>query len=116
MLDIAIRSFFALIFIGSGIYHFVNPAFYLPLMPKFLPAHKELIYLSGIVEIVVGIGLFIGSVRNLAVWGVIALLLIFTPIHIIDLFKEKPYVGTKGVAAGRLVAQFILLAAAFFIL
>ena len=37
-----------------GVLHFTNTQFYRPLMPKFLPAHDFLIYLSGIAEIVLG--------------------------------------------------------------
>ena len=42
-----------------GVLHFTNTQFYRPLMPKFLPAHDFLIYLSGIAEIVLGIGVFL---------------------------------------------------------
>ena len=31
-----------------GIIHFTHTGFYRPLMPKFLPAHDLLIYLSGV--------------------------------------------------------------------
>ena len=34
-----------------GVVHFTNTRFYRPLMPKFLPAHDLLIYLSGVAEI-----------------------------------------------------------------
>ncbi len=116
MLAIIIRSIFALMFVGSGIYHLVNPDFFMPLMPSFLPAHRSLIIWSGWVEILVGIGLFIGPVQQWAVWGVLALLFVFTPIHILDIGKEKPAVGSKQIAIGRLVMQFVLIAAAFYLL
>ncbi|MFK7801206.1 MAG: DoxX family protein [Anaerolineae bacterium] len=109
-----LRVFFALIFFGSGVYHFINPNFYLPLMPDILPAHKPLIYLSGLVELAVAVGLFIPSdqIQRLAVWGVIGLLVVFTPVHIIDYFRDDPYVGSKTIAAVRLLIQAVMLAAA----
>ncbi len=116
VLDILIRAFFALMFVGSGVYHLVNPDFFMPLMPSFLPAHRQLIIWSGVVEILVGVGLFVPAVQTWAIWGVIALLVVFTPIHIIDLGKEKPAVGSKSIAIGRLVMQFVLIAAAFYLL
>jgi len=44
-----------------GIIHFTNTGFYRPFMPKFLPAHDLLIYLSGIAEILLGIGVLFPS-------------------------------------------------------
>ncbi len=87
----------------------------MPLMPPVLPAPKMLIYLSGLVEIVVAVGLFVAPFRQVAVWGVIALLIVFTPIHIFDYFQDVPAVGSKSIAAGRLVIQLILIAAAFYL-
>ena len=86
----------------------------MPLMPGFLPAHKLLIYLSGLVEILVAIGLFVPDpqIQRWAVWGVIGLLLVFTPVHIVDYLKDEPYVGSKTIAAVRLLVQAIMLLAA----
>lgn len=113
-----IRLFFAFIFGLSGIYHFKNPDFYMPLMPDFLPAHKSLIYLSGVVEILVAVGLFWPNpqVQRLAVWGTIGLLLVFTPVHLIDYMQDRPYVGSKTIAAIRLLVQAIMLAVSVFLL
>lgn len=113
-----IRIFFALIFGASGIYHFKNPDFYLPLMPDILPAHKPLIYLSGVVEILVAVGLFVPDpqIQRLAVWGVIGLLLVFTPVHIVDYMQDEPYVGSKTIAAIRLLVQAVMLVIAAFLL
>lgn len=96
----------------------MNPDFYLPLMPDALPAHKPLIYLSGLVELAVAIGLFLPSeqLQTLAVWGVIGLLVVFTPVHIIDYMRDDPYVGSKTIAAVRLLIQALMLAAAAYLL
>ena len=90
----------------------------MPLMPDFLPAHKPLIYLSGVVEIVVAVGLFVpdAQIQRMAVWGVIGLLLVFTPVHIVDYLRDKPAIGTKTVAAIRLLIQAVMLTAAGFML
>lgn len=111
-----LRVFFALILGGSGVYHFVNPDFFTPLMPDFIPAHKPLIYLSGVAEIIVAIGLFIPAVQGLAAWGVMLLLIVFTPIHIVDMLKDKPAIGSKHMAVNRLIMQFAMLGMAFFLL
>ena len=43
----------------AGYMHFVRPDFYTILMPKWMPAHLELVYLSGVAEIACGAGLLI---------------------------------------------------------
>lgn len=44
-------------FLTSGIVHLVRPDLFEPLMPSALPAHREIIYASGVAEIVCGVGL-----------------------------------------------------------
>jgi len=48
--------FMGVLYTVLGVLHFTNTGFYRPFMPKFLPAHDLLIYLSGIAEILLGIG------------------------------------------------------------
>ena len=69
-------------FVGAGVMHFVNPGFYLKLMPPYLPWHLGLVYLSGIFEIVLGILVVIPKYTRLAAWGLIALLIAVFPANI----------------------------------
>ena len=39
---------FSLFFVVAGVNHFLNPNFYVQIMPPYLPAHLELVYLSGV--------------------------------------------------------------------
>ena len=45
---------FGLFMIAAGTAHFVNPEFYLRIMPPWLPWHEQLVFLSGICEVVAG--------------------------------------------------------------
>ncbi|HEX4948372.1 MAG TPA: DoxX family protein, partial [Blastocatellia bacterium] len=45
----------SMFFVGAGVMHFVTPEFYLKIMPPYLPWHLELVYLSGVLEILLGI-------------------------------------------------------------
>ena len=38
----------AIFMVGAGTMHFVNPDFYVKIMPQYLPRHRELVYLSGL--------------------------------------------------------------------
>lgn len=56
---------FGAFMIFSGINHFLKPDMYLPFIPDFLP-RALIIYLSGVVEIVLGLGVFIPRFRYLS--------------------------------------------------
>ena len=53
-------------FIYFGIDHFINPDFYLSIMPPAFPFHAEAVYISGFFEILGGICVLIPSLRKLA--------------------------------------------------
>jgi len=71
-----------LFYVVAGVMHFVNPEFYLEIMPPHLPWHAALVASSGIAEIVLGIAVLIPRTRWLAAWGIIALLLAILPANI----------------------------------
>ncbi len=45
----------AAFWIAAGVNHFVNPRFYLAIMPDYVPAHREMVLWSGVAEIVGGL-------------------------------------------------------------
>ena len=51
---------------SAGVLHFVNPAFYVALIPPFLPAPLFLVYASGVAELVTGLGLLWPRCRRVA--------------------------------------------------
>lgn len=69
-------------FIAAGANHFVNPGFYMQMMPAYLPAHRELVALSGVLEILGGVAVLIPRVRRIAGWGLVALLLAVFPANL----------------------------------
>ena len=72
----------AIFMIGAGTMHFVNPDFFLKIMPPYLPLHKELVLASGVCEILLGVLLLIPKCSHLAAWGIIALLIAVFPANI----------------------------------
>ena len=72
----------ALFFIYFGIDHFINPEFYLSIMPPSFPLHAEAVYISGFFEILGGICVLIPSLRKIAGWGLVALLICVYPANI----------------------------------
>ena len=69
-------------FIYFGVDHFINPDFYLSIMPPSFPLHEEAVYISGFFEIAGGIGVLIPRFRKIAGWGLVALLIAVYPANI----------------------------------
>ena len=72
----------AAFFINVGVDHFLNPEFYLNIMPDYLPLHLEAVYISGLFEIVGGVCVLIPRLRSAAGWGLVALLIVVYPANI----------------------------------
>ncbi len=82
------RLILAILFIAAGTLHFLMPAFYTKIMPAYLPAPLQLVYISGFFEAVGGLGLLaparvqVFPVRQVAAWGLVALLIAVMPANI----------------------------------
>ena len=96
-----------------GVVHFTHTGFYRPFMPKFLPAHDLLIYLSGVAEILLGIGVLFPQTRILALWGLIAMLIVFLIVHVNMLFPSNGLGISHWILWLRLPIQFLLIYWAF---
>lgn len=107
----------AIMYVTAGIFHFVVPKVYLRIMPKYLPAHKELVYGSGVAEILLGLGLLYHATREIAIYGIIAMLLVFLLVHFYMLSSKKAGAGIPVWALWlRIPLQFFLMYWAWFYL
>jgi uncharacterized membrane protein len=78
----ASRYALAILFVVAGILHFVITPVYLKIMPPYLPSPRLLVQISGVAEILGGLGLLFAGSRSLAAWGLIALLVAVTPANV----------------------------------
>ena len=62
-------------FAVSGAVHLVKPEVYEPLMPAWVPAHREVILVSGVAELACAAGMAVPATRRIAGWASAALLL-----------------------------------------
>lgn len=76
------RVLLSLFFLVGGINHFVNPEFYLPLIPNYIPFHGAVNWLSGLAEVALGMGLFWPKTRRVSALAIIALMVAFIPSHV----------------------------------
>ena len=98
----------------GGINHFVMPAFYLRIMPPYLPAPLFLIYLSGFLETGFGIALLIPKYSRRAAWGIILLLIAVFPANIYMAMNPQLFPDINPLLLYlRLPLQFVLIAWAF---
>ncbi|PKG43942.1 DoxX family protein [Psychroflexus sp. MES1-P1E] len=94
----------------AGTIHFIKPKAYLKVMPRFFKARKFLVYLSGAIEIVLGIGLFFQKTRSLAATAIILILIAFLSVHFNMLRGEKYAMGIpKWILLLRIPLQFVLI-------
>lgn len=77
-----------ILYVLAGVNHFKNPKFYLKIMPPYIPAHKLMVDLSGIAEVVLGLGLMFPVTRSWAAIGVILLLIAVFPANIYMLTEK----------------------------
>jgi uncharacterized membrane protein len=104
----------ALGFAVSGTVHLVKPEVYLPLMPTWVPAHKEVILASGVAEIACAAGLAVPATRRAAGWASVLLLLGVYPGNVkmaVDSTKTRN-TGFKVASFARLPMQLPMIRAA----
>jgi len=71
-----------LAYVLAGVLHFVAPETYERIVPPQFPRPRTLVYLSGIAEIGLGIGVMFERTRRLSARGLIALLVAVFPANV----------------------------------
>ena len=103
-----LRIIFGGLFMFAGMMHIIKPKTFKHFTPPFLPL-KATNYLAGIVEFGLGLGLLFSQIAKEAAIGVFMLMILFLPIHIWDVTKQRPAIGSKKMAIIRIPLQFLLM-------
>ncbi|MEC7878525.1 MAG: DoxX family protein [Bacteroidota bacterium] len=101
-----------------GIKHFINPEFFLAIVPPYLPYHLELVYISGFFEILFGIMILFPRYRFYGSIGLILLLLAVFPANIYLAQSKEAQVAigaSQQIATWRLPIQGLLIFVAYWI-
>lgn len=72
----------SLFYVTAGTLHFLRPRIYEAIMPRALPAKRELVYASGVAEIVGGAGGLYPGTRRAAGGWLIATLIAICPANV----------------------------------
>ena len=102
-------------FLASGTTHLVKPEVFEPLMPRWVPAHREVILASGVAEIACALGMLFPPTRRLAGLAGAALLVGVFPGNVkmaVDASKTRntPF---KAIALARLPLQLPMIRGAW---
>lgn len=81
-LKLAAKWLLGVLFVAAGVNHFLRPEFYVRIMPPYLPWHRELVFLSGVAEVLLGVLLLVPRTTVLAAWGLVALLIAVFPANL----------------------------------
>jgi uncharacterized membrane protein len=113
---VATRTF-GWVMVVAGVAHFVSPAFFLGFFrgaPAWVPA-LILVYASGVVEAAVGVMAIRSATAARGTVAIFGLMIAYLPIHLIDVLRDQPAVGSATAAWIRLPLQLVLIAWAWWI-
>ncbi len=75
----------------AGLSHLLVPDLFERVVPPSLPRPRALVYLSGVAEIALGVGVCFERTRRVSAWGIVALL--------VAVFPANVHAARDGVAA-----------------
>jgi uncharacterized membrane protein len=76
------RVLMGVLYVVAGAGHFIVTRAYVQIVPNYLPAHRELVLISGVAEIAGGLGILFPPTRRAAAWGIILLLIAVFPANL----------------------------------
>ena len=108
----------SIFYVIVGIKHFIDPNFFLAIVPPYLPYHLELVYISGLFEILFGVMILFPKYRYWGSVGLIILLIAVFPANIYLFMSEEAQRAieiTQEIATWRLPVQGIFILVAYWI-
>ncbi len=77
-----VRALCGGMFVLTGVLHFLKPKAYEAIMPPYIPAHREMVLVSGAAELAGGLGVLTPGLQKPARWGLLALLVAVFPANV----------------------------------
>lgn len=112
--EIVLSSSLGIFMMLASFLHVFKPTMFDAFIPDSFP--KLLVnYLAGLIEFLLGVGLFFTTIRSKVALGLVIVFIGFLPLHVQDVFRDDPIIGSKLVAYVRLPIQFVLIYWAWYI-
>lgn len=98
------------LFVLAGFFHLQRPKLFIKIVPNYLPNPRNLVFWSGIMEMIFGFMLMTKDSQTTAAYALIILLILFLPVHFYMLSNKEVSLGLpKWVLLLRIPLQFALL-------
>lgn len=100
----------SVLYVAAGVNHFIQPVFYVNIMPHYFPFPLELVYISGVCEIVLGVFVLFSKTRKTASWLIIAMLITFLSVHLQIVIDNYSLLGLMfWISVIRIPLQYVLI-------
>ena len=101
-------------YMNVGVKHFVEPEWFLQIMPPNFPHHYQAVYWSGFFELLFGFLLINPKTRFIAGWGIIFVMITVFPANLYLAVNDGSVMGiSKELAWGRLPFQYVFIGLAY---
>ena len=101
-------------YMNVGVKHFVEPEWFLQIMPPNFPHHYQAVYWSGFFELLFGFLLINPKTRFIAGWGIIFVMITVFPANLYLAVNDGAVMGIgKELAWGRLPFQYVFIGLAY---
>ena len=87
------RGLLGVVFVAAGVLHFVFTPQYAAIVPPVFPAPVLLVQVSGVAEVLGGIGVLVPATRRIAAWGLVALLVAVLPANVYMAMEHGMWAG-----------------------
>lgn len=112
LIKLLLKTLLGLGFFAAGVLHFIREPNFTKIVPCYIPFKKEIVYISGVMEIIMGVYLIMKKPSESAKKIINTFLLSVFPANIYMARKEIPLGDkqlSKSALYGRLPLQFVLM-------
>jgi uncharacterized membrane protein len=99
------------VYLLSGANHFLHASFYLRIMPDHYSHPLLLVHVSGIAELIGGMGLLVSRTRRFSAAGIALMLLVFLDVHVFMIRHAEQFPDVPvSLLWARIPLQLVLIA------
>ncbi len=115
-LDFILRGFLCLVFSSRGLSHFIDTPFFVKMIPPYIPFPEAVVIITGVIEVLVAIGIMIPEIKELASKIIVVSLVAYFPaiFHMLTHRELFPEISPQLIVF-ILPAQFLMIVMAWYL-